>query len=97
MIMYRYIDSTDDPFLKNDEIYQKIINQLDPIVSNLNSEEDKQLMLKMISDSYHKYHNSIRAKSESDAVMMMSTIMSLLIAQSNELERLGLLKGKIDY
>jgi len=97
MIMYRYIDSTDDPFLKKDEIYQKIINQLDPIVSNLNSEEDKQLMLKMISDSYHKYQNSIRAKSESDAVMMMSTIMSLLIAQSNELERLGLLKGKVDY
>jgi hypothetical protein len=86
--MYRYFDSSDDSFLKNDEIYQKIINKLDPIVSNLNSEGDKQLMLKMISDSYHKYHNSIRAKSQSDTELMMSTIMSLLIEQSNELERL---------
>ena len=95
--MYRYFDPSDDQFLKNDETYQRIVNQLNPFILNLNSEEDKQLMLKMISDSYHKYQNSIRAKSESDAVMMMSTIMSLLIAQSNELERLGLLKGKIDY
>lgn len=87
--MYRYIDPSNDLFLKNDKIYQRIINQLDSIVSNLNSEEDKQLMLRMISSCYHKYHNAIRTKSESDTELLFSTIMALLIEQSQEVERLN--------
>jgi hypothetical protein len=86
--MYRYIDPSDDSFLKDDESYQRTINQLNPFISNLNSEEDKQLMLKMISNCYHKYHNSIRTKSKGDTELILSTMMSLLIEQSNEIERL---------
>lgn len=39
--MYRYIDPSDDSFLKNDETYQKIKEQLDPFILNLESGEDK--------------------------------------------------------
>jgi hypothetical protein len=90
--MYRYLDPSDDSFLKEDETYRRIINQLNPIISNLNSEEDKQLMLKMISNCYHKYHNLIRTKSNGDTELMLSTMMSLLIEQSNEIERLSSMK-----
>jgi len=86
--MYRYFDHADDSFLQNDKTYHRIGEQLSPLISNLESEEDKQLILKMISDCYHKNHNSINSKSKGDSEMMMSTIMSLLIEQSNELERL---------
>lgn len=86
--MYRYIDPSDDSFLQNDRTYQKILELLVPFTSNLNLEEDKQLILRMISNCYHKYHNSIRTKSKGDPELMLSTMMSLLIEQSNEIERL---------
>ncbi|MDN5847206.1 MAG: hypothetical protein L0H53_13140 [Candidatus Nitrosocosmicus sp.] len=89
--MYRYIDPSDDSFLKNDETYQRIKEQLEPFISNLKSEEDKQLIFRMISNCYHKYHNSIKAKSQGNTELMLSTIMALLIEQSNEIERLDLL------
>ena len=66
--MFRYIDSTDDSFLQNDETYQRILEQLsNPSFVILKSEEDKQLILKMISNCFHKYHNSMKTKSGSDA------------------------------
>jgi hypothetical protein len=91
--MYRYFDHSEDSFLQNDEIYQKIVKLLDPFTSNLNSEEDKQLMLKMISNCYHKYHNSIKLKCASDPELMLSTVMSILIEQSNEIERWSSLRS----
>lgn len=58
--MYRYLDPEEDSFLQNDKTYQGIVEQLNPFLSNLESEEDKRLMLRMLSNCYHKYHNSIR-------------------------------------
>jgi hypothetical protein len=89
--MYRYIDPSDDSFLKDDEIYRRLKKQLNPFISNLKSEEDKQLILTMISNCYHTYYQSIKTKSESDGELLLSAIMALLIEQSNELERLSLL------
>ena len=94
VIVYRYIDPAEDSFLNNDDTFQKIKKLLNPITSDLNSEEDKQLILKMIANCYHKYHNSIRAKSESDIELLLSTIMSLLIEQSKEIEKLGNIKNQ---
>ncbi|WP_458746037.1 hypothetical protein [Candidatus Nitrosocosmicus sp. T] len=88
--MYRYIDPSDDSFLKKDETYQRLKEQLEPFISNLTS-EDKETILKTISNCYHQYHNSITAKSRGDTEIMLSTVMSLLIKQSNEIERLHLL------
>ena len=91
--MYRYIDSSDDSFLKNDDTYKRLKEQLNPFISNLKPEEDKQLMLKMISNCYHKFHNSIKTKSQSDTELLLSTTMALLIEQSNEIERLKSIKS----
>lgn len=91
--MYRYIDSSDDSFLKNDKTYKRLNEQLNSFISNLTQEEDKQLMLKMISKCYHKFHNSIRTKSQSDTELLLSTTMALLIEQSNEIERLKSIKS----
>jgi hypothetical protein len=95
--MYRYIDPSEDSFLRNDRTYQKILELLEPFTSNLNSEEDKQSILKMIANCYHKYHNSIRNKSQSDTDLMLSTIMALLIEQCNEIERLRSLTQTRNY
>lgn len=89
--MYRYIDPADDTFLQKDKTYQRIREQVNPFISNLKSEEDKQIMSKILSNCYHKYHNSIRTKLQSDIELLHSTIMALLIEQSNEIERIGLL------
>jgi hypothetical protein len=86
--MYRNIDPEDDSFLKDDEIYQRIVELLDSSISNMDS-EDKELMLNMLSNCYHKYHNSIRAKSKGNTELIYSTIMALSIEQSKEIERLG--------
>ncbi|MGD9533534.1 MAG: hypothetical protein AB7V56_07180 [Candidatus Nitrosocosmicus sp.] len=87
--MYRYFDPDEDSFLKDDEIYQRIIKQLNPFISNLNSEEDKQLILKMLSTCYHRYYKSIKTRSQNDIELMYSTIMTLLIEQTGEIVRLG--------
>lgn len=94
VIMYRYVDPTEDSFLSNDSTYQRIKEQRNPINSNLKSEEDKQLILKMIANCYHIFHGSIRTKSESDRELLLSTITSLLIEQSIELERLSNIKNQ---
>ncbi len=95
VIMYRYIDPSEDSFLKNDNTYQRILKQLDnPFISNLKSEEDKQLILKMIANCYHKYHNSIKTKSQSDTELLFSMIMALLIEQSKEIEILCSIKNQ---
>ncbi|HYF99389.1 MAG TPA: hypothetical protein VD815_04800 [Candidatus Saccharimonadales bacterium] len=46
-------------------------------------------MSRMLSDCFHKNHNSIKVKSRCDPELMLSTVMSLLIEQSNEIKRLG--------
>jgi hypothetical protein len=83
--MYRYFDPVKDSFLQNDNTYQRILEQLNPVTFNLKPEED---IVKMISNCYHKYHGSIRSKSESDTDLLLSTIMSLLMGQNKEIERL---------
>jgi hypothetical protein len=88
--MYRCFDHSDDSFLQKDETYQRIVEQLDSFILNLEL-EDRQLALKMISNCYHEFHNSIKTKSQSDTELLASTTMTLLIEQSNKIERLSLL------
>lgn len=83
--MYRYINPSDDSFL-NDETYQRVREQMDLFISNLKSEEDKQLMVRMISNCYHKYHDSIKIKSGNYTEPMLSIIMALSMEQNIEIE-----------
>ena len=92
--MYRYLDPGEDSFLQNDETYQRIIEQLNPFLSNLESEEDKRLLLRMISNCYHKHHNSIRTKSQSDTELIFSTMLAVLLEHTKEIESLEKIKNQ---
>lgn len=92
--MYRYIDPEEDSFLQNDKTYQRMVEQLNPFLSSLESEEDKRRLLRMISNCYHKYHNSIRTKSQSDQELMLSTMLAILLEQTKEIESLEKIKSQ---
>ncbi len=77
--MYRYLD--DFP-MEKDEIYQRIKNKLNEFFNNLSSQEDKELLLKMIRVVYFEYNKSIKTKADSDTELMISTIMALLVEQN---------------
>ncbi len=76
--MYRYFDNNDAP---QDKDYQKIIEQLNGFIEHLSSEEDRQLLTKMVSDIYHKHCKSIRAMERDGPSLMMPMIMALLLDQ----------------
>jgi hypothetical protein len=92
--MYHYLDPEEDSFLQNDKTYQRMVEQLNPFLSNLESEEDKRLMLRITSNCYHKHHNSIRTKSRSDTELMLSSILALLLEQTKEIESLEKIKNQ---
>lgn len=93
--MYRYIDSAEDSFLQHDKTYQRILKQLNIFLSNLESEEeDKLLILSMISNCHHKHHNSIMTKSQSDTELMLSSKLALLLEQTKEIESLEKIKNQ---
>ena len=87
--MYRYID---DFLLEDDEIYQKIMINLNQFLDKMSSEEDKDLLCEMIKEAYLKYKPAINSKAGSDTELSLSLIMSLLAEQSNELDRLSSIK-----
>ena len=87
--MYRYIDSSDNSHLKNDETYNRIIKKLDKFMDRLHSPEDKKLLLGMVAEVYYKQHRPIRTKSESDTELLLSTLMAIIVEQNLEIRKLG--------
>lgn len=84
--MYRYID---DFNLEDDETFQKILLCLNQLNQNMTLKNDKDLLSLMVKETYLKHRLSIKAKSGSDTELMLSVVMSLLIEQSNDVERLS--------
>ncbi|HKR72853.1 MAG TPA: hypothetical protein VJR94_01940 [Candidatus Nitrosocosmicus sp.] len=84
--MYRYID---DFNLEDDETFQKILLCLNQLNQNMTLKNDKDLLSLMVKEAYLKHRLSIKAKSGSDTELMLSVVMSLLIEQSNDVERLS--------
>lgn len=58
------------------------MKQLDPFISHLSSEDDKQAILRMFSNRHHKYHGSIKTKTKGD-----TELMAFLKEQRSEIER----------
>ena len=86
--MYRYFEPKDnDSFLTSDPTYCSILEKLDGFMAAL-SIDDKAVLTKLISECYHKHHKAIQAKSHNDIELFHSLIMTLLIEQSEEMERL---------
>ena len=84
--MFRYID---DFNLEDDETFQKILLCLNQLNQNMTLKNDKDLLSLMVKETYLKHTLSIKAKSGSDTELMLSVVMSLLIEQSNDVERLS--------
>lgn len=92
--MYRYFDPKDNSsFLSNDQTYKRITNRLDSFIQIL-SGEDKELLAKMMSESYHKHYKSIQSKSHGGTELIHSLIMALLLEQIKEIKELSSLMGK---
>ncbi len=83
--MYRYLDNTETP---KDKSYQKIVELFNGFIEHLPSEEDRQLLSKMISDSYHKQNDSIKSKENDDPRLITPLIMALLVDQQLKIDRL---------
>jgi hypothetical protein len=83
--MHRYFDNSETP---KDKTYQKIISQFNRFMEHLTSEEDRQLLSKMVSDSYHKHHKSIMAMESDDPSLVTPLIMALLLDQQLMINRL---------
>lgn len=86
--MFRWINASDDSWLKTDKLYERVIQWLEPLLEALNGKADKQIINKLISEFYCTYRKSIVAKSNSDSELILSLITSILTKQGLELERL---------
>lgn len=78
-------DNTGTP--KNKD-YQKIKGQLDDLMEHLPSEKDKQILLRMVSECYHKHCESIKSMEKDDPSLIIPLIMALLVDQISMIELL---------
>jgi hypothetical protein len=83
--VYGYLDNSETP--KNKD-YQKIKGQLDGLMEALPTEEDRQILSKMVSNSYYKYYESIKSMEKDDPSLISPLIMALLVDQISMIERL---------
>ena len=88
--MYRYSDNTETP---KDKTFQKIMEQLDGFMEHLPSEDDKQILSKMVSECYYKYGKSIKSMENDDPSLLTPLIMALIVDQNSMIERLKVSKG----
>jgi hypothetical protein len=69
-----------------DSVYNKIISNWNEFIECLPSEEDKQLLLGIMSKFYFKYQKSIKAYGISDYDLYTALLMSILIDQQIQIE-----------
>jgi hypothetical protein len=87
--MYRYFDNTETP---KDKTYQRVMSQFSRYMEHLPTGEDRQLLSKMVSECYHKYHKSIMAMEHDDPSLLMPLIMAMLLEQQVKID--GIKKDK---
>ncbi len=76
--MHRLLDNTDTP---KDTAFQKLMEQLDGFMEHLPSEEDRQLLSRMVSDCFHKHYESIKSMECDDPSLLTPLIMALIVDQ----------------
>ena len=75
-----------------DKDYQKIMEELNILMEHLPSEEDRQLLSKMVSECIHKHGEAIKAMEKDDPDLITQLIMAMIVDQNSMIERL---KGNI--
>ena len=83
--MYRYFDNNDVP---KDKTYQKTREEMNIFMEHLPSDEDKQLLSKMVSECIHKHGESINSMEKDDPSLLTPLIMALIVDQNSMIERL---------
>ncbi len=83
--MYLHLDNTGTT---KDKDYQKIMEQLDDLMEHLPSEEDKQLLLKMVSECCDKHNVAIKSMEKDDPDLITQLIMAMIVDQNSMIERL---------
>jgi hypothetical protein len=83
--MYRYLDKYENP---KDKTYQKIMEQLNGFMEHLPEEEDKQLLSRMVSECYYKYHESNKSMERDDPSLLTPLIMALIVDHNSMIDRL---------
>ncbi len=83
--MHNYFNYSETP---KDKTYQKITEQLNGFMEHLPSEEDRQLLSRMVSECYRKHHKSIMAMGKDDPSLITPLIMALLVDQQSLIDRL---------
>ncbi len=71
-----------------DSTYNKIIRNWTEFVNGLPSDEDKQLLLEIMSKCYFKHQKSIKAYGISDYELFTALLMSILIDQQIQIDGL---------
>ncbi len=61
---------------------------LNSFIANLPSDEDKQLLSRMVSKCYHIHNKSIMAMEKDDSCLTIPLIMALLVDQQSMINRL---------
>jgi len=92
--IYRYLDPNEnESYLKEDQIYAKLMKILDIFMAALPL-EDKNLFSKMISEYYHKHFKAIQSKSQSDTELLFMLLMALLVDQNSDIKELEKVRAR---
>jgi hypothetical protein len=73
-----------------DSTYNKIVRNWNEFIDCLPSEEEKQLLLRIMSKCYFKYHKSIKAYGLSDFELYAALLMSILIDQQIQIDGISM-------
>jgi hypothetical protein len=71
-----------------DSTYSKIISNWTEFMDSLPSDEDKQLLLGIMSKCYFKHQKSIKAYGISDYELFTALLMSILLDQQNQIDEI---------
>jgi hypothetical protein len=83
--MYRYSDNAETP---KEKTYQKIMEQLSIFMEHLPSEEDRQLLSRMVSECCDKHSEAMRSMERDDPSLISPLIMAMVVDQNSMIERL---------
>jgi hypothetical protein len=71
-----------------DSTYSKIISNWTEFMDSLPSDEDKQLLLGIMSKCYFKHQKSMKAYGISDYELFTALLMSILLDQQNQIDEI---------
>jgi hypothetical protein len=86
--LFDYIPQNQSLMTAKDKTFDKIISNWDVFINCLDDDDDKQLVLKIISKCYFKYQDSIKANTNSDFELNTRILMSILIEQQKQIDKL---------